>query len=615
MRDFVIRVLFLLFGLFLVSCANSKPPVVTEIVRVYVSETPAPTATLTATATSTSTEAPTPTPTPTLTPTPTAQPATLVGDPRGVRLSEPVSQQGARCGMVDVLDFPLNPPDAKNTTGGGDFGVYRERYQGNHTGEDWGLQDRQNYGAPVYALGHGMVTYAQPRGWGRDGGVVIVQHVLPDWSRVLSFYGHLDPGSFEIRGGDCVQRGDVVGRIGDRQHLHFEIRVHMPEQPGPGYWSVDPSLAGWKPPSKFILEQRVRYAPGVGWMDDTDVQSREGLGMLADGTFVVIEEDELVGLNPVDGDLSWRYLLSNDVSASAIDVDGDLVYLANRAAVLEAFLPAGDGGENNPINSVDPLEPQWRIDFDDLGPLKLIPLDGGGVLLSLDGKMYAVSREGELLWELEAVRLVSDWAMDDERLIFSSAGDQPTLWMVEDGTLTELAAGVGGRPVDAGDEVYVYDQAGVYRVDLDERSLELLYPLAEAYRALGESVALPDGGLLVVHRDIYDRRLVAFNTDGSLRWQRSFGDVRRADVHLVSHGGQTYVALAEDGPNRSVLSVMLVDLESGNLLRIFEGGTRGSVLRNSWVQSAGEELLLINLGGVLLSLDPDEALDIISADR
>ena len=72
--------------------------------------------------------------------------------------------------MVDVLDFPLNPPDAINTSGGGDFGVYRERYQGNHTGEDWGLQDRQNFGATVYAIGHGMVTYAQPRGWGRDGG-------------------------------------------------------------------------------------------------------------------------------------------------------------------------------------------------------------------------------------------------------------------------------------------------------------------------------------------------------------------------------------------------------------------------------------------------------------
>ena len=108
---------------------------------------------------------------------------------------------------------------------------------------------------------------------------------------------------------------------------------------------------------------------------------------------------------------------------------------------------------------------------------------------------------------------------------------------------------------------------------------------------------------------------MAFNTDGSLKWQRSFDDVRRAEVTLVTHAGQTYVVHAEDGPNRSTLSVMQVDLESGNLRRVFEGGTRGSVLRNGWVQSSGDEFLLINLGGVLLALDPEEALDIVADDQ
>jgi len=614
-RTLILVVLLPVLLLLLAACSQSDPTLVTKVVQVYVTATPVPSST--PTTTPSPTLAPTATPTSTATPTltPTAQTAILVGDPRGVRLSEPVSQQGARCGMVDVLDFPLNPPDAENTMGGGDFGVYRERYQGNHTGEDWGLNRSRNMDAPVYSIGHGMVTYAQPRGWGRDGGVVIVQHVLSDWSRVLSFYGHLDPDSVDLRMGDCVQRGDMVGKIGDRQHLHFEIRVHMPKQPGPGYWSVDPSLAGWKPPSKFILEQRVRNAPGVDWMGDTEVQSRRGLGMLDDGAFVGIEDDELVGLNPVDGELHWRFPLSSNVSDGAIDINGELVYLANRAAVLEAYRLAGDGSDTSSINSGDPLEPQWRIDFGGRGPVKLIPLIGGGVLLSMDGEMYAVSRQGELLWELEAVRLVSDWAMDNERLIFTNAGEEPALWMVEDGALTELATGVNGRPVVAGERVYLYDQEGVYRVNMAARSLELLYPLAEAYRGQGEAVALPEGGLLLVHRDVYDRRLVVFNADGSLRWQRSFADVRRAEVHLLPHAEQTYVVMVEDGAHHNTLSVMQVDLESGELRRVFEGGTRGSVLRNSWVQAAGEHHLLINMGGVLLALDPVKALDIISAGQ
>jgi murein DD-endopeptidase MepM/ murein hydrolase activator NlpD len=97
---------------------------------------------------------------------------------------------------VDVLDFPLDPPNGADASGGSDFGVFRSRYGKFHSGEDWwGVRGRQSFGEPVYAIGHGLVTYAEPEGWNRDKGVIIVRHIFDDGREVLSFYGHLDPPS------------------------------------------------------------------------------------------------------------------------------------------------------------------------------------------------------------------------------------------------------------------------------------------------------------------------------------------------------------------------------------------------------------------------------------
>jgi len=49
--------------------------------------------------------------------------ARVSGDPRKVRLSAPSPQSGAPCGVVDLLDFPINPPSAEVVFRGQDFKV------------------------------------------------------------------------------------------------------------------------------------------------------------------------------------------------------------------------------------------------------------------------------------------------------------------------------------------------------------------------------------------------------------------------------------------------------------------------------------------------------------
>ncbi|MCK4724790.1 MAG: M23 family metallopeptidase, partial [Anaerolineales bacterium] len=149
----------------------------------------------------------------------------------------PISQPGAPCGFGDYFDFPLDAPDGAAAQGGADYNIYRSRYGKFHTGEDWRYSRIPNFRAPVYSVGHGVVTYAEPLGWGADQGVIIIQHTFRDGLQVLSFYGHLDPPSVNLNPGDCVQRGDWIGSIGNPRsspHLHFEIRSHMPFGPGPG---------------------------------------------------------------------------------------------------------------------------------------------------------------------------------------------------------------------------------------------------------------------------------------------------------------------------------------------------------------------------------------------
>ncbi|MEA3441392.1 MAG: peptidoglycan DD-metalloendopeptidase family protein [Chloroflexota bacterium] len=614
MSKHIQKSLFALLLLLLVACGQSTSPTgVTQVAMDNTTETPVPAPTPSATKPATLTPKPTSTPTltPTPTPTPTAIPAVVLGNPRGASLQDPIPQPNVRCGFVDVLDFPLNPPDGVDTWGGRDFGTHRERYHGYHAGEDWRLNRSRNQGVPVYSIGHGMVTYAQPRGWGRDGGVVIVQHAFRDGRRVLSFYGHLSPKSVALRAGDCVERGDRVGRIGDRQHLHFEIRTHMPKQPGPGYWSVDPTLAGWIPPSQFIWHERLKGSPGVVWMREMEEGGRRAIGMLDDGTFAVLEGGKLVGIDLANGEARWRRPILGSIASGAVDFSGETVYLVDRVGMLAAYRAPDLSGEGSSANSNEPLQPVWQINFSHRGDSKLLSLTEGGVSLSMDGGLYGVSEMGEQLWELDSAPLVEDWALDGERLIFTTNEPDPGIWTVENGEPHLLDDGAAGQLALAGDQIFIYDAVGVFGLDAEVGFAELIYPLPEAYRGLGDILVLPDGGLLLAHRDLRDRRLIALNEDGSLRWERSYTNLVRGDADLFVRDERVYLLLVERGEYQIITSLLLVDPDNGNLKRIFDGGTRDLNSRDVWAFAINDGRVLINVGGFLSALDTNEALQSI----
>jgi murein DD-endopeptidase MepM/ murein hydrolase activator NlpD len=565
--------------------------------------TPTPTPRPLPTATATATPSPTPTA------TATALPLTAAGELRTGRLQPPVPQRGAPCGVVDLFDFPMYPPDAANVTGGQDFGVFRQRYGRYHAGEDWWGASRQaTLGLPVYSIGHGRVTYAQPLGWGRDQGVMIVEHKLQNGQTVYSFYGHLDPAAVLRRPGDCVARGDLIGQIGDPSstpHLHFEIRSHAPQEPLGGYWSRDPMAAGWLPPSQFIWGQRIASAPGVQWTRPPLAGGRQPLGLVNGDTLLLVEEGALIGLNMPDGAVRWRYSGENGVTSAALDPARPVVYVTGRSGPVQALSLLDSRGEPAGPPALSLL---WEVDLEMvLGTPTLIPLPEGGVIVFVRRQLFGIDAGGRLNWVHGSAGQPVGWLSLPDRLILSTAGGESGLWHVDGAGLHSWELGLSGYPILAGDSVWLHARDGLYRLDAARQTAALHYALPPGILGGSSAVAMPAGGLLLAHADGRDRRLLAFDGDGSLRWERSYGRLLNGRVQLFTTGGEVYLVAEESEGAPGNVSVFVLETANPRLYRVFSGGTRSPRPADTGAWPAGEWLVLHIGGGHTLSLDARQA--------
>ncbi|MEI6032779.1 MAG: M23 family metallopeptidase [Verrucomicrobiae bacterium] len=176
-----------------------------------------------------------------------------------------------RTRVADGFDQPVGKPE-------GD-GYYRSRgFLAYHPGEDWnGLSGgNSDLGAPVYAIGHGYVTFARDArmGWGN---VVLVRHTFVENGKletVDSMYAHLD--KILVREGQQVTRGQQVGTIGTNRgmyvaHLHFEIRKNLRIGINRSAFSKD--LANYCRPNSFIMAHRKLSGSGRSAMVVTNTYS------------------------------------------------------------------------------------------------------------------------------------------------------------------------------------------------------------------------------------------------------------------------------------------------------------------------------------------------------
>ncbi|MFZ4598070.1 MAG: M23 family metallopeptidase [Terrimicrobiaceae bacterium] len=160
----------------------------------------------------------------------------------------------ARTRVADGFDQPVGKPDAE--------GYYMSRgFLSYHPGEDWnGLAGgNSDLGAPVYNIGHGIVTFARDArmGWGN---VVLIRHLFVENGKlqtVDSMYAHLN--KILVREGQQVSKGQQVGTIGTNRgmyvaHLHFEVRKNL--RIGINRSSFPRDLVNYFRPSAFIASRR-----------------------------------------------------------------------------------------------------------------------------------------------------------------------------------------------------------------------------------------------------------------------------------------------------------------------------------------------------------------------
>ena len=107
-------------------------------------------------------------------------------------------------------------------------GVAWEGERASHQGADLGSGSA---GALVRAAGAGVVVSVKDHGMhGGYGTHVVLAHRLPDGVLAYTVYAHLREYSPRVKAGQCVQAGQVLGRVGATghatgPHLHFEVRV------------------------------------------------------------------------------------------------------------------------------------------------------------------------------------------------------------------------------------------------------------------------------------------------------------------------------------------------------------------------------------------------------
>ena len=227
-------------------------------------------------------------------------------------ISAPVKAQGD-CGIVGSINFPVSRQQFHVMQ---DFGAPSVRYQGRyHTGEDYYGGRGTSFGQPVSAIADGRVTYSAPTGWGRDGGVLIIEHTMPDGTLAYSMYGHLmssDAHPFPQKFA-CVRAGDIVGTVGDIRpapHVHLEIRTNNPDTPGAGYSAQPPTEIGDLQPTKFILDWQAWLNPAHKWHLQLPNDQRPIAAplVLNDGSMMLLTSDRIRFSSP-DGRILWRIIL------------------------------------------------------------------------------------------------------------------------------------------------------------------------------------------------------------------------------------------------------------------------------------------------------------------
>jgi hypothetical protein len=364
-----------------------------------------------------------------------------------------------QCPNASEVQFPF---DTATWTLAQGFGVPSPRHQGRyHTGEDWFINGAESLAQPVRAMAAGRVTYSFPLGWGRDGGVVIIEHMFDDGSIVYSQYGHMmetDTIKFPMRL-SCVEAGQIIGAVGSARpapHLHFEIKLDGADNPGPGYSWTNPYTDGWRQASKFVLNRQAWSQNWHRWhlqMNDPDGFRSPPL-LLADSSLLYLDGLSL-RLATYDGRVLWRVLLDRPAVA-VVEGPGQPLVIYEDGTIVQID-PNADGA----------VQDSWQIP--DVRFASAAPIVAGDQLLlrTTDDTLVALSADRRsIIWQVEGVPLYKDAYVAPELIALLTQNNKLML-LNDDGAVisTALLRGKVGFGTSVDQQLVVYGRGGLWKVN------------------------------------------------------------------------------------------------------------------------------------------------------
>ncbi len=485
----------------------------------------------------------------------------------------PAQMDPAPCGYVDGFDFPIPDLDTEKT----DFAVYRQRFNGLHTGIDLAFGQ---LGYPVRAAATGRVTFSDVEGWDTEKGVVVIQHTFPGGTQVSTVYGHME----ELHGhtfppmGSCVRRGEIIGAVGDPSlsavHLHYEVRVRYRHEGGPGYTSTNPLALSWFHPIDFTYLARVWIDPA--YVSHFSLTERPTLPLLRlpDGSYVAAQGKRLSGL-AADGTPLWQF--------------DTLTMLTGLLHLSDGRILATNTGNQVIVLNHGSISALWSFP----GRMALPPLHMGNavVFAGADNVLSAYTPEGQPLWSSEPLPdPIAAWAVSADRLAVTTTGHD---LLVFDATGATLFRQAFPQPValapESNGEFLVLTGTVVARIDRAPALLPLFdtgYDITASARIIRDPAAT-----FAIYPGI-GRTLYAYDAAGNLLWVAYMPGRHAQPPRLAVGGGAALYALTADG------QLLAFSMEDGHLvgqLALYDGGSE-RLPGARWLEAGPDEQVTFNSG-------------------
>ncbi len=490
------------------------------------------------------------------------------------------AQAQTDCGIVSRIAFPI-PSSFRLVQ---DYAVSSVRHQGRfHTGEDWYGVRNATEGQPVTAIAEGRVTYSSVNGWGRDGGVVIIEHRLADGGVIYSLYGHMKEADgivFPTRFG-CVGIGEVIGAIADVRpapHLHFEIRTQNPDTPGAGYIRENPNTMGYLRPSEFIINQQAYLSPSYAWHFALSDEHSLPAFSLNDNSLLLVDHSGALRRILPDGRVLWRTRLNTAL-------------VAISAFQGQSLLTFADGTMQFVDVETGTLGESWRVPNLSLLPTPIVTSDWlvfnkvGGGMVAIGTNRREVAWDNDDLPTLERAIVVNEGVNaliagitpSQEVVILSASGVQLAQ------TSLRRTAFLAESPEK---DVLAYTWGGLWQIGIEGEWVlwQENTPKPEGRGALAQlngAVFVHDGELLT-----------AYGRDKAVLWQTPLAI--GAPATLTPYGN-TLLLISEDG---LLATLNANDGRICNQLDVYNG-TQALV----WHTIGSDNVLRVALSSQVIALD------------